>query len=162
MPSLSLSLLPPRARLKPTLVEPLGSFDGIALHEPLVQVHGDCDPVPGITAVVQVIAVVGVDDIHIIVVVPIVRPVFWPRVNETEPKAAVLKAWIPTIQLHGVSVDAEPVPRTKVATIAVIWNAVAVVAAALLPVAVFGLKIMCPMLLPHLPLLTLLHALHLL
>ncbi|HXQ25701.1 MAG TPA: hypothetical protein VN822_04770, partial [Candidatus Acidoferrales bacterium] len=37
---------------------------------------------------------------------------------------------------------------TKVATVTVIWNAVAVVAAALLPVAVLGLPVVCPMLLP--------------
>ena len=51
---------------------------------------------------------------------------------------------------------------TEVPTITVLWNAVAVVATALLPVAVLGLPVMCAMLLPHLPLLTLLHALRLL
>jgi hypothetical protein len=127
--------------------------------EPSVHIYGDCDPVPGVPAVVQVIAVFGVNDIHIIVVVPIVRPVLWPWVHETEPKAAVLEPRIPAIQLHRVPVDAEPVIRTKVATITVIWNTVAVVAATLLPVTVLGLPVTCAMLLPHLPLLTWLHPL---
>ena len=138
---------------------PLASFDGTALDEALVYVDGDCDPVPGVPAVVQVIAVFGVNDIHVIVVVPIVRPVLWPWVHETEPKAAVLEARVPSIQLHRVPVDAEPVIRTKVATITVIWNTVAVVAATLLPVTVLGLPVTCAMLLPHLPLLTWLHPL---
>src|ERR1035438_9487513 len=125
----------------------------------LVHVDCDCDPVPGVPAVVQVIAVFGVNDIHIIVVVPVVRPVLWPWVHETEPKAAVLEARRPAIHLHWVPVDPEPVIRTKVATITVIWNAVAVVAATLLPVAVLGLPVMCAMLLPHLPVLSLLHTL---
>jgi len=63
-----------RHPLKPTLAEPppLGSFDGIALDEPLVHVDGDCDPIPGMPSVVQVIAVLEVNDIHIIVFVPVV------------------------------------------------------------------------------------------
>ena len=51
---------------------------------------------------------------------------------------------------------------TKVLTITVLWNPVTVVPTALLPVAMLGLPVMCAMLLPHLPLLTLLHALRLL
>src|ERR1035438_2079386 len=113
----------------------------------LVHVDCDCDPVPGVPAVVQVIAVFGVNDIHVIVVVPIVRPVLWPWIHETEPKAAVLEARVSSIQLHRVPVDAEPVIRTKVATITVIWNTVAVVAATLLPVTVLGLPGTCAMLL---------------
>ena len=52
--------------------------------------------------------------------------------------------------------------RTKAQTITGLWNAVAIVAATLLPIAVLGLPVMCSMLLPHLPLLTLLHPLPLL
>ena len=43
-----------------------------ALDEPLVQVHTDCDSISGIPAVVHVIAVPGVIDIHIVVLIPVV------------------------------------------------------------------------------------------
>jgi hypothetical protein len=125
-----------------------GAFD-----EPcLVHKNGDCDSIPGIPTVVHVIAVPGVIDIHIIVVVPVVWPVFWPRVNNAEPEAAVLKAGIPANHHHGVAVDAEHVIRTKVPTITVLWNPVAVVAAALLPGAVLGLPVMRTITLPSDPL----------
>jgi len=42
--------------------------------------------------VVQVIPVVDVHDINIIVVVPVVSPVFRPRVNGSDPIATVLEA----------------------------------------------------------------------
>jgi len=102
--------------------------------------------------VVQVVAIPGVNDIHIIVVVPIVRPVFWPWVNYTEPKAVVLEARIPANILQLVPEDTESVVRTKVAAVTVLGNAVSVVAAALLPIAVLGLPVMCAMLLPNGPL----------
>jgi hypothetical protein len=54
------------------------------------------------------------------------------------------------------------VARTKVAAITVIGNPIAVIAAALRPGTVFGLPVLCAVLLPHLWLLALLHSLHLL
>jgi hypothetical protein len=48
------------------------NFDGIALDELSVHVDGDCDPIPGMPAVVQVVAVLQVDDIYVIVLVPVV------------------------------------------------------------------------------------------
>jgi hypothetical protein len=54
---------------------PYGSFrhaEFLQDERPLVQVDLNCDSILGIPAVVQVIPVVGVDDVHIIVVVPIV------------------------------------------------------------------------------------------
>src|SRR5450631_308769 len=138
------------------------NFDGGALDDPSVHIYGDCDPIPRVPAVVQVIAVLGVNDIHIIVVVPIVRPVLRPWVHETEPKAAVLEPRIPAIQLHRVPVDAEPMIRAKAATIMGIWNAVAGITATLPPIAVLGLPVTCAMLLPHRSLLIVLHSLPLL
>jgi hypothetical protein len=135
------------------------SGSGGVRKKPSVYIYRDCDPIPGVPAVVQVIAVFGVNDIDIIVVVPIVRPVLWPWVHETEPKAAVLEPRIPAIQLQRVPVDAEPVIRAKAATIMGLWNAVAGVTATLPPIAVLGLPVTCAMLLPHLPLLTWLHSL---
>ena len=149
---------PVRQALRP----PPGSFYGIALDEPLVQEDADCNSNPGIPAVVQVIAVPEVVDIHIIVVIPVVSPVFWPRVNDTEPKATVLKSGISANNYQREAVDAEPVTRTKVTTETDFRNVVAVVAATLLPGAVFGLPATCAMLLPHAPPFSLLHTLPLL
>ena len=123
-------------------------YSSNALDKRLVQVDLDGDAITGIPAVVQVIAVVRVDDINVIVVVPVVGPIFRPRINETEPKAAVLEARVATNQHHGVAVDAEEVIGTKVTAIAVVWNAVAVITAALPPVAVLRLPVVCAMLLP--------------
>jgi hypothetical protein len=114
----------------------------------LIHKDGDCDSIPRIATVVQVIAVVRVFDIHIIVVVPVVGPVFRPWVNRTEPEATVLEPEVPANFFHGVAVDAEGVFRTKVAIVAIVGNAVPVVAAALLPGAMLGLKVMRAMLVP--------------
>jgi hypothetical protein len=87
-------------------------------------------------AVEQVIAVVDVADIDIVGVIPVRRPGFWPRVNETEPIAAVLEAGISAHNQEGEPIDSEPMFRPKVSTESIVRNAVAVVAAALLPGAV--------------------------
>ena len=63
--------------------------------------------------------------------------------------AAVLETGIPANNYHGEAVDAEPVIPTKVATVTVVRNAVADIAAALLPGAVLGLPVVCAMLLPN-------------
>ena len=119
-----------------------------ALVNASVHRDADCDSIPWIPAVEHVIAVPGVFDIHIIVVVPVFCPIFRPRVDEADPEAAVLEAGIAANHDQWVAVDAEVVVRTKVPAITVLGDAVAVVAAALLPVAVLGLPIMCAMLLP--------------
>jgi len=59
-----------------------------------------------------------------------------------------LKAGISADDHYRVAVNAEGVIRAKVTVIAVFGNAVAVVAAALLPVAMLGLPVACAMLLP--------------
>src|ERR1700686_2980451 len=104
-----------------------GAFD----ERCLVHKNGDCDSIPGIPTVVHVIAVPRIVDIHIIVVIPVVRPVFRPRVKDAEPKPAVLEGGIPANHYHRVTVDAERVIRAEVTSITVLRNAVAVVAATL-------------------------------
>ena len=88
--------------------------------------------------VVQVIAVVNVDNVNIVVVVPVIAPVFRPRVNSSDPIAAVLEARVPAHNQEGQAVDAESMVLTKISAEAVVRNAITVVAAALLPGAVFG------------------------
>jgi len=108
---------------------------------PGTSLHRDADRNSGlgIPAVEQVIAVVDVHDIDVIRVVPVIPPVFWPRVNETEPIAAVLEAGISAHNQEGQSVDAESMVRTKVSTKPVVRDAVAVVATTLLPSAMVGI-----------------------
>ena len=53
---------------------------------------------------------------------------------------------------HGKAVDAESVTPTKVATVMFVRNAETDVATALLPCKVFGLPVVCAMLLPNAPL----------
>jgi len=87
----------------------------------------------------QVIAVVDVGDINVVGVVPVIPPIFWPWVNETEPKVVVSEARISAHDQEGQSVDAESMVRPKVSTIPVVRNAIAVVTATLLPSAVVGI-----------------------
>jgi hypothetical protein len=115
----------------------------------LIQIHVDCDSIPGMLTVVHVIAVSGVVDVHVIVVVPIVRPVFRPWVNDTEPKAAILEPGVPTRKNYWETVKPEPVNLAEGVTETVVGNTVTVVAASLLPPAVLGLPAPRAILKPH-------------
>ena len=119
-----------------------------ARDERLVQVEADGNAIAGISAVVQVIAITVVVHVYIIVVVPIGIPVLRPRVNQTEPIAAVMEAAMPANIPHGETVDAEPVILAIVATETILRNTIAAVAAALLPGAVLRLPAMCTRSLP--------------
>ena len=99
--------------------------------------------------VVQVIAVSGVVDVHIIVVIPIVRPVFRPWVNDTKPKAAILEPGVPTRKNHRETVKAKSVILAEGVTETIVGDTVTAVAAALLPFAVLRLPVMCAILKPH-------------
>ena len=93
----------------------------------------------GIPAVVHVIAVVNIGDINVVVVVPVISPVFRPRVNRTDPVAFVLEARVSAHHLEWQSVDAKPMFLTKVSAVAVFRDAVAAIPAALLPSAMVGI-----------------------
>ena len=81
----------------------------------------------------QVIPVVDVGDINVVIVIPVIPPVFRPWVNQTYPVALILEAWVSANNHEGQAVDAESMVRPKVSTEAVVRDAVAVVASALLP-----------------------------
>ena len=134
----------------------------MAPDNPSVHVHGDCNPITWISAVVQVITVSGIVYIHIVVFIPVLWPVFRPRINDTEPISFILKTGIPAINFQRKAVDSEPVVPTKEAVKMVIGNTIAVVTAALLPGPVLGLPATGAMLRPHFLLFTLLHTFHLL
>ena len=105
----------------------------IALDGPLASVDGYCNSIIWIVPVAQVIAVIGVHDIYVVVVEPVVCPVFRHRVNDTEPKATVFEARIPANHYYAGTVNAERVIRTKVDTKLVVGDAVGPVAAAFPP-----------------------------
>jgi len=113
----------------------------------LLEHDGDRKPEAGISAVVQVIAVV-IANVHVVGIVPVIRPALWPRVKEHEPEAAVLEARIPP-NYHGPAVDAEPVAAAKIHLEAVLRNVVAAIAAALRPTAMLGLPVSGTTLLPR-------------
>ncbi len=96
----------------------------------------------GIPAVVQVVAVIHVGDVNVVVVVPVIAPIFRPRVNRTEPITVVLEARVSADNQEGEAVDAESVVLAKISAEAVVRDAVAVISAALLPVAVVGVPVL--------------------
>jgi hypothetical protein len=102
------------------------------------KLHRDADgnPHTGIPAVEQVVAVASVSDEHIVRFIPVIRPVFWPWVNETEPIPTVQKAGISAENQDGQIVNPKEMPWAKVLTKPVFRNAVSAIAASLFPCAV--------------------------
>ncbi len=95
-----------------------------------------------ISGVVHVVPVVLVDDINIVGLIPVVCPRVWPGIDHTEPIASVLKARESTHHHVRLVVDDEPIAWAEVAVVAVLRDAVSVIAATLLPVAVVGLPVL--------------------
>jgi hypothetical protein len=117
---------------------------------PVELLHRDTDGNSGrrIPAVIQVIAAIGVNDINVVGVVPIVAPVFWPWVNGTEPIPLILEPGKSAHNQEGKARDAESVIAAKVPAETVVRNVITMVAPALLPGAVVGLPVARAMLLP--------------
>src|SRR5664279_3097796 len=102
-----------------------------------------------IALVDQIIPIVGIENVNVVRVIPVSRPVFRPRINHVEPKAAVLKARIPAVHHDRHSVDGKCVARPKVLAVTFFRNAVAMIAASLLPRAVLRLPVLRAMRLPR-------------
>jgi len=105
----------------------------------LIQVEADGNAISGISAVEQIISITVVVHVDVIAVIPIAGPVFWPRVNQTEPIPAVLEPALPTNIHHGETVDAELMRLAIGATETAIRNSIAVVTTTLLPGAMLRL-----------------------
>jgi hypothetical protein len=101
-----------------------------------------------IPAVVHVVPIVLVDHVNVVGLVPVICPIAGPWVNKAEPIATVLKAGISADNHVRLAEDDEPMAGAKVARVTVVWNAVAVVSAALLPRAVVRLPVSRSMSLP--------------
>src|ERR1700691_90349 len=67
-----------------------------------------------VAPVVEVVAVVDIGDIDLVVVVPVVAPVSWPRVNNAQPITAVLEARISANHHEGQALDAESMIRSEI------------------------------------------------
>ena len=140
---------PPVPMLRPPIVCPMFIPDARELNATSsIQVDADCYPVVWISAIVQVIAVTGVVNIHIIVLVPVARPIFRPWVDNIKVKTVVLESRMSANHRYGMAIDPERVGRPKMASVPVLRNPVTVVTAALLPIAVLGSPIVCTTLLP--------------
>src|SRR5579863_799688 len=100
-------------------------------HLPSLQHNGDRNRLAGMHTVVQVIPVI-IANINVIGGIPVLRPVFRPRVNQHEPITAVLKAGV-TRNYDGLALDAKPVSRAEMETETILGNVVASIAAALRP-----------------------------
>ena len=115
-----------------------------------LQGDADCNSrAARIPAVIQVVAIVGVQEIHVVGLVPIVSPVFGIRIHDTEPIAAVLEARVPVYLQERQAVDVERVPLAVVTAEIDIRNVVSVVAAALLPGTVLRFEITGATMLPR-------------
>ena len=90
----------------------------------------------------QVIAVIDVDYVHVIGVVPVIRPGLGPRVNEADPIAVVLEARISSNNKEWLVINSELMLRSEISTVPVVRNAVPVVAAALMPIAMVGVPVL--------------------
>ena len=110
-------------------------------HPSIYRLHrdADCNSDIGIPAVVHVVAVVGIDNINVVVVVPVISPVFRPRVKGADPITLILEARVSPHNLKGKAVDTKPVVLPKVSAVAVVRDTVAAIPAALLPVAMVGI-----------------------
>jgi hypothetical protein len=113
------------------------SLDAAPSYIPLHR-DADCNSDIGIPAVVHVVAVVGIDDINVVVVVPVISPILRPRVKGTDPIATVLEARVSAHNFEGKAVDAKSMVLTKVSAETVIRDAIAAIPATLLPSAMVG------------------------
>jgi hypothetical protein len=109
----------------------------------------DCEPSARISTVLQVVSAVVELYVAVIVLIPIACPVFRPRVNDAEPIPIGLESRISAVKLYGVAVHSKRMIRAEIERETVVRDPVAVVAAALPPVAVVGLPAARAVVLPR-------------
>src|SRR5450432_444860 len=91
---------------------------------------------------------VDVGDVDVVVVIPVITPVFGPWIQRTHPVAAVLEARISSDNEERQAMDAKAVLGPEVSAKAVVGYAIATVATALLPGAMLRFPVTGAMLLP--------------
>ena len=113
-------------------------------------VDGDSDS--GMATVIHVIPVSDVVHIDVVGFVPSARPVFRPRINETEPEAPVLESRVSVHDNYWGVANAKPVATAKMRTEAIIRNPVAPVPPPFAPATMFTLPIPRAVVLPNISL----------
>ena len=93
----------------------------------------DGDWIIGVIAVIEVVPIAGVVEIHIIGLVPGWPPGFRPWIDDSDPVSIVLEARQTAYEYQGKAVDVEEVLAAEVEAEAGIGNAVAGIATALSP-----------------------------
>ena len=109
---------------------------------PVLHRDADGNAYAWMPAVVHVVPIVPVDNIDVVSLIPVVGPGVGPGIDHGEPIATVLEARKSANHHVRLVVDYEPVARTKVSVVTVVRDTVAVVTAALLPVAVIGVPVL--------------------
>ena len=112
----------------------------------VLQGDGDRQRNTRVHTVIKIIPVVIVN-VNVVGVIPIFRPVFGPRVNQQERKAAVLETRIPNVH-RGAAADAEEVLAAEIETEGLLRNIVTAIASALRPRAMLVLPLPGSILLP--------------
>ena len=110
-------------------------FDGFVIR--LLQRYVDRDVHSRMATIAEVVPVIYVVNVNVVGLIPVRCPGFRPRINNREPEAAVLEARASVDDDHGRAVNAEIVPTAKMLAEPVLWNAIACIASAVVPGAVF-------------------------
>jgi len=117
---------------------------------PVVLLHGHADgnARPGIATIEEIISVVHIVDVHVVRVIPVISPVFRPRVHRAEPIAAVLKARVSSHDHERENADFEAMIPPEVSAEMLIGNEIPLITATLPPGTVIRLPVVRAMLLP--------------
>jgi len=96
----------------------------------------------------QVVAAICVVDIHIVRVVPVVRPTSWIRIDHAEPVTAILEARISADNQEGEPADSESMTFAEEAAKVIVGDAISAISAPVAPAAVVCLPVVRTVLLP--------------
>jgi hypothetical protein len=84
-------------------------------------------------SIAEIVAIVHVIDVDVVGLIPVRRPGFRVGINNREPEAAVLEAGASVDDDHGRAINTEKVSPSEVLAEALLWNAIAHIASAVVP-----------------------------